>query len=156
MIGTYLEISWSEDGKNYTTYNTYDNGLCSTSYGGDNKHKANAMLVSLEANKVYRFKVLDTYKSIKYNKNELAHACMIFGKDVEKLPNHSSDYTILTQTEKYCMINAEGFIVEADDPSDNSHRYSSSMIKLWLKYTNSSMKYNYYSTKTLRLEEGKL
>ena len=68
VIGLDIRISWINDGSNdwnnAITLSTHENGLCDTSFGGDNKYKANAMLVKLQAGTRYKidFNKIDTIK----------------------------------------------------------------------------------------------
>ena len=107
VIGLDCKISWKnnndkDDWTNTITLTTYNNGLNDTSFTGDEKHKADAMLVEFEQNKLYKIEFSNKHKGISYDATtEPIKNCIIFGKDVEKLLEKSSNYERLLKTQHY-------------------------------------------------------
>ena len=149
MIGLDLRISWTsaddKDFKKAVTLSTWEDGLNATSYGGDEKRKANAMLVKFQPRRVYKIEFFDSRRKVKYHDNERIKGCFIFGKDVEKLEEKTSSYQSLIDTDSYCTCDVDTMDVE--HASNKMAKYYDEVQELkekWLEYTNSKFMYNYY------------
>lgn len=159
MIGLDIRISWTNDGTEYwndgVTLTTHNNGICDTSYGGDNKYKANAMLVKFEPRKKYKIQFYNKYLNIQYDANEIIKSCVIFGRDVEKLPEQSSDYSALINTDEYCTTNEEGNMVHANNRNYPQFEMLNRMKADWMKYTNTRRMYDFYDLVHITYEDVK-
>lgn len=159
MIGCDLRISWTKEGSNdYNngiTLSTYYDGVNDTSYGGDNKYKANAMLVKFEPRKKYRIQFFDSRKSTAYTKDEIIKGCFIVGKDVEKLPEESSKYTAIAETNSWCTCDKKSnSIVSACNYEDEEYYdYAQELKTKWLNYPHSTLQYQYYDLANLEYKE---
>ena len=158
MIGVDLRITWIEE--NETNWNkgitltTYNNGVCDTSFGGEDKYKANAMLVKLEPRKKYRITYNDSCKWTSYQSDERVRGCFILGRDVENLPEKSASYDPLINTDSYCTLNEEiDVIAHASNDSDEYYFDAWQMKNNWMKYTNSRRFYQYYEAKQFQYTE---
>jgi hypothetical protein len=158
MIGVNLQISWiDEDQTDFSkgiTLTTYNNGVCDTSFGGENKYKANAMLVKLEPRKKYRFTYYDSCKWTSYSPEERVKGCFIIGRDVEKLDEESSSYQLLLDTNSYCCLDESADVILHASSSDDEYYFDMHQMKQnWLDYTNTKHMYNYWEGKKIKLNE---
>lgn len=146
-IGLNIRITApNENGsfENGVTITTYNNGLCDTSYDGDNKLKANALLVKLSPRTMYKIEFDNSYKKISYDDDNIAKNCIIFGKDVEKLSEYSHSYQTLVDTKEYFTTNDAYGMISSIDSSFSTYYEISAIKNMWLKYNHSTRVYNYY------------
>jgi hypothetical protein len=159
MIGLDLRITWTNDGSedwdNGITLTTHNNGICDTSYDGDNKYKANAMLVKFEPRKKYKIQFYNKYMNISYDVNEVIKGCIIFGRDVEKLPEVSANYSRLINTNEYCTTGDSGIIVPANNKNYIQFKMLNKMKNSWLNYTNTRRMYDFYDLVHITYEDTK-
>ena len=158
MIGVDLRITWIDetetDWSKGVTLTTYNNGVCDTSFGGEEKYKANAMLVKLEPRKKYKITYYDSCKWTSYTPEERVKGCFIIGRDVEALPEESASYESLVQTDSYCTLDEKiDVILHASENTDDYYFDAWQMKNNWLKYTNSRRWYQYYEGKKLKYTE---
>ena len=148
VIGLDIRISWINDGSNdwnnAITLSTHENGLCDTSFGGDNKYKANAMLVKLQAGTRYKIDFNNTYGKISYADEDKVKGCLIFGRTVEQLKEKSSTYQSLIDTVEYCTTDKNYNMVLANKKEYVEFKTMNLMKQSWLNYTNSKRVYDYY------------
>ena len=149
MIGLDLRISWndndSDDFTNSITLTTFNDGLNDTSYQGDNKHKADAMLVKFEPRKKYKIEFFNNHNGVSYTDMESVRGCFIFGRDIENLKEESGSYQKLIDTSSYCTCDIEtGFVVNANDIESPYYSDMQDMRNIWLNYNHSRKLYNYY------------
>lgn len=160
VIGLDCKISWKnnndkDDWTNTITLTTYNNGLNDTSFTGDEKHKADAMLVEFEQNKLYKIEFSNKHKGISYDATtEPIKNCIIFGKDVEKLLEKSSNYERLLKTQHYFTYDdiADDF-VDAEPATSSYNKDMNDMKKMWLDHTVTKHHYNYYKLEDLSLSK---
>lgn len=157
MIGLDVRITWVDDGTNDydngIVLTTHNNGLCDTSYGGDNKYKANAMLVKFVPKKKYRIQFFDSYGTVSYTKDDLVKSCLLFGKDIEALPEESSTYKRLLDTDSYCTTDKHSEIVHASSKQYANYESIEYLKMMWLEYTNSKMMYDYYDLEKINYKQ---
>ena len=160
MIGLDLRISWndndSDDFTNSITLTTFNDGLNDTSYKGDNKHKADAMLVKFEPRKKYKIQFYDNHNGVSYTDEEAVRGCFIFGKDVENMEEKSGSYQTLIDTQSYCTCDeSTGFVINANDVENPYYSDMQDMRNQWLNYNHSRKLYNYYDLVHLKYTEKK-
>jgi len=158
MLGLDLRISWclnnTDDFSKAITLSTYYDGLNDTSFGGDNKRKANAMLVKFEPRKLYKIEFFNKRGKISYNDIDQIKGVFILGRDVERMFEYSASYKLLVDTKSYCTCNELNY--EMEDASNMNSKYYDYMIEMkdkWMKYKNSNMVYNYYELKNIQTKK---
>ena len=159
MIGLDLRISFGIDNKNLNklvTLSTWHDGYNITSFGGDEKRKANAMLIKFEPRKKYKIEFYQSHGKTSYTNNENVKGVFIMGKDVESLEEKSSSYEKLILTNSYCTCNKITYEVDlAMQPMDLYYDDMKEMKRNWLDYTNSTYMYNYYSLENIKTNNKK-
>ena len=156
MIGLDLRISWADDNdkefQKPITLTTWNDGLNATSFGGDNKRKANAMLIKFKPRKTYKIEFYDSHGKTKYLPNEKIKGCFIFGKDIENLEEKSASYQRLIDTDSYCTCDlATSDIEHASNKMSKYYDEVQELKEKWLEYTNSKYMYNYYDVADMKV-----
>lgn len=157
MIGIDLRISWTDDGTdNYNkgiTLSTYNNGVNDTSYGGDAKYKANAMLVKFEPRRKYKIEFHNSHKTSSYNDEERIRGCFIFGRDIEKLAEESSTYESIING-NYCTCDEITYTVASASEYTDTYYYDTQELKdKILNYPHSTKQYQYYELAHIKYED---
>ena len=71
---------------------TYDNGLQTTSFGGDKNWLANAMLIKFNNREKFKIEFANDYHGTSYDSSAIVKNALVFGTVTESLPKQSYSF----------------------------------------------------------------
>ena len=147
VVGLNVSVSYldkyEDDVESSFAFSTYANGWCNYEVPSQNRRKMNAMLVKFDPNRNYVISFDDSYLNYSYD-GEIKN-CLFFGEYIENLPESSSSYAGLFNTNKAFSTNPETFEIDENLSFNSfSHREFQKLKDQYAHYSNNRYVYNYY------------
>ena len=155
VIGLNTEVSCMdtyEDGeKNRYHFTTYRNGWCNYKNVNIDRYKGKAMLIKFDPNRLYRIRFQDSLNFLNYSEKDKGIKNFIFfGKEIEELPEVSSNYAHVFHTNNFFTTNPDTLELE----NYKSVRCRNELINFKEqlgRYVAHQYIYNFYDLKDLQL-----
>lgn len=145
VIGLNIRIT-NKYGVELTTYN---NGLQTTSFGGDQNWFANAMLIKFNKGETFKIEFNDEYYGTSYDSSALVKNAIVFGMTTESLPRYSYSFEQLNRNYKWFLYDVKTNYIHC---VDLTNKYINYFRSAYLSYINSRHTYNYYDLSKLRYQ----
>jgi len=136
-VGLNIRITTCH-GQELTTYN---NGLNSTSYGGDYHWTANKMLLKMRNREKFKIEFDNSYHGTTYKSDALVKNFLIFGQTVEALKEESASMELLINNHRWYLFNVKKNEIKSVNEQNDDIKY---VRENYLEYSHSPCTYNYY------------
>lgn len=128
---------------------TYDNGLQTTSFGGDKNWLANAMLIKFNNREKFKIEFANDYHGTSYDSSAVVKNALVFGTVTESLPKQSYSFEQLFRTYKWFLYDVKTNYIHCVELTNTYINY---FRRQYLDYTNSRHTYNYYDLSKLKYQ----
>jgi hypothetical protein len=123
------------------TLTTYNNGLVTTSYGGDYNWTAKAMLLKWKNKEKFKIEFENSYHGTSYLEDAIVRNVLVIGQSIEALKEESASMELLVNNHQWYLFNVKRNEV---NPVGDNNDYVKYFREHYLEYPKNKRTYNYY------------